>query len=195
MKFAAIDIGSNAIRLLFANVYETKNGPVFYKDELVRVPVRLGEDAFLTGKISDAKADLVVKTMKAMKLLMDIHKPVAYKACATSAMRDAQNGPALIKRVHKEAGIDIQLLSGEAEASVIMRYPLKQAGIDTLGSYLYIDVGGGSTEFALLDQGKMVRNRSFNIGTLRILNDQVEETDWKQQMKWLQEVKQDFPKL
>nr|HQU75491.1 hypothetical protein [Chitinophagales bacterium] len=79
--------------------------------------------------------------------------------------------------------------------SVIMRYPLKQAGIDTLGSYLYIDVGGGSTEFALLDQGKMVRNRSFNIGTLRILNDQVEETDWKQQMKWLQEVKQDFPKL
>jgi len=195
VKFAAIDIGSNAIRLLFANVYETKNGPVFYKDELVRVPVRLGEDAFLTGKISDAKADLVVKTMKAMKLLMDIHKPVAYKACATSAMRDAQNGPALIKRVHKEAGIDIQLLSGEAEASVIMRYPLKQAGIDTLGSYLYIDVGGGSTEFALLDQGKMVRNRSFNIGTLRILNDQVEETDWKQQMKWLQEVKQDFPKL
>lgn len=195
MKFAAIDIGSNAIRLLFANVYVTKDGPKYYKDELVRVPVRLGEDAFMTGAISKEKADLVVKTMKAMKLLIEIHQVKGYKACATSAMRDASNGPDIIRRVKEEANIDIQLLSGEKEASIIMQYPLKQAGIDAMASYLYIDVGGGSTELALIDQGQMIRNRSANIGTLRLLNDQVKEEEWLGMMQWLNVIKKEYPKL
>jgi exopolyphosphatase/guanosine-5'-triphosphate,3'-diphosphate pyrophosphatase len=195
VKFAAIDIGSNAMRLLFANVYETKNGPVFYKDELVRVPVRLGEDAFLTGKISEEKATLLVKTMTAMKLLMEIHKVNGYKACATSAMRDSSNGAEIIQRVYDACGIKIEILSGEAEASVIMKYPLGQAGIDPNGSYLYIDVGGGSTEFALIDKGIMVRKRSANIGTLRLLNDQVEDKEWKGLMLWLTDIKNEYPKL
>ena len=159
MKFAAIDIGSNAIRLLFVNVFETKNGPVFHKDELVRVPVRLGEDSFLNGRISDPKVEEVIKTMSIMKMLIDIHKANAYKACATSAMRDAENGEEIIELVRQRTGIEIEILPGEAEASIIMQYPLKQAGIDPSGSYLYIDVGGGSADFALIEGGQMVKKK------------------------------------
>lgn len=195
MKFAAIDIGSNAIRLLFVNVYETRNGPVFHKDELLRVPVRLGEDSFLTGRISDEKVEQVIKTMTVMRMLIDIHKANAYKACATSAMRDAENGPEILRLVREKAGIEIEILPGEEEASLIMQYPLKQAGIDPLGNYLYIDVGGGSTEFALLSGGNMLRNYSANIGTLRLLNDTVTDDAWKVLMKWLTDVKTEFPGL
>ncbi|MFN0276352.1 MAG: exopolyphosphatase [Chitinophagales bacterium] len=186
MKFAAIDIGSNAIRLLFVNVYETTTGPIFHKDELIRVPVRLGEEAFIEGKFSKEKIDQVVKTMIAFKHLIDIHKVIDYKACATSAMREAKNSDTIINRVKKEAAIDINIISGDTESKYILQYPLLQIGLNPSANYLYIDVGGGSTELAFFGKNKMQANRSFNIGTLRLLNDQLTEDDWKQVLKWLQ---------
>lgn len=189
MKFAAIDIGSNAIRLLFVNVFETTGGPVYHKDELIRVPVRLGEEAFSDGHFSDDKIEQVVKTMVAFRNLMDVHRVLSYKAVATSAMRDAQNSAVIISRVKKEAGIDIDIISGDSESRTILQYPLIQSGLDPALNYLYIDVGGGSTELAYFGKGKLFASRSFNIGTLRLLNDQVTEDDWKQLLYWLQKNK------
>lgn len=186
MKFGAIDIGSNAIRLLFVNVYETKTGPVFHKDELVRVPVRLGEESFSAGKFSEEKITLVVKTMIAMKHLIDIHNVLAFRACATSAMRDASNSAEVLQRVFDATGIVIEVISGDEEARTILQYPLQQSHIDAQGFYYYIDVGGGSTELAIIGKGKLIQNHSFNIGTLRLLNNQVTDADWKEMLKWIQ---------
>jgi len=185
MKFAAIDIGSNAIRLLFVNVFETRTGPVYHKDELIRVPVRLGEEAFTDGKFSQEKSEQIIKTMIAFKHLMDVHQVLAYKACATSAMRDAKNSNVILERVKKETGINIEVISGDAESKYILQYPLSQSGLNPTANYLYIDVGGGSTELAFFGKGNMKANRSFNIGTLRLLNNQVQEDDWKEMMHWL----------
>ncbi len=189
MKFAAIDIGSNAIRLLIENVYESPKGPVFHKDSMIRIPVRLGEDAFLDGFISEEKIDMLVKTMVAMKNIIDVHKVTAYKVCATSAMRDAANSELIIERVREITGIQIQIISGDSEGKTIMELPLEQAGMEPNDYYLYVDVGGGSTELALLGQGKLIANKSFNIGTLRILNDQVIDNDWKEMQEWIKKHK------
>lgn len=191
MKFAAIDIGSNAIRLLIENVFETKQGPVFHKDSLVRVPVRLGEESFLDGKISDDKIKLLTKTMVAMKHIMEIHKVTAWKACATSAMREASNSSEVIRRVQDETGIRIHIISGDRESKTILQFPFEQMGIDPNQYHLYIDVGGGSTELAYFARGRVMESRSFNIGTLRLLNDQVSEDEWKAMVLW---VKQHKPK-
>ncbi|MFI5172894.1 MAG: exopolyphosphatase [Chitinophagales bacterium] len=185
MKFAAIDIGSNAIRLLIENVYETPKGPVFHKDSMIRIPVRLGEDSFLDGLISEEKIEMLEKTMIAMKHIIDIHMVTAFKVCATSAMRDASNSELIIERVKELTGMTIKIISGDAEGKTIMELPLEQLGMEPNDYYLYIDVGGGSTELALLGQGKLIANRSFNIGTLRMLNDQVTDTDWKEMMEWI----------
>ena len=152
MKFAAIDIGSNAIRLLIENVYETQKGPVFHKDSMIRIPVRLGEDAFLDGVISEEKVEMVVKTMIAMKHIIDVHKVIDYKVVATSAMREAKNSAEIIERVKSATGLQIQVISGDSEGKTIMELPLEQSGMEPNEYYLYIDVGGGSTELALLGQ-------------------------------------------
>lgn len=185
MKFAAIDIGSNAIRLLIENVYETPNGPVFHKDSLIRVPVRLGEDAFLDGVISKDKTDMLIKTMIAMRHIIDIHKVTAFRVCATSAMRDARNSDEVLQRVQNESGMEIEIISGDNEGKTIAEFPLEQFGLDKNDYYLYIDVGGGSTELAFYGRGHLIANRSFNIGTLRLLNDQVKEDQWKEMLTWI----------
>lgn len=195
MKFAAIDIGSNAIRLLIENVYETKQGPLFHKDSLVRVPVRLGEEAFLDGRFSEEKVDIVVRTMIAMKHLIDIHKVTAYKVIATSAMREAKNSDVIIERVRQETGMEIQVISGDKESTAIMQFPLEQIGLNPSEYYLYIDVGGGSTELAFFTKGKLIANRSFPIGTLRLLNDQVHEEEWRQMMLWIKDHKPAMHKI
>jgi len=189
MKFAAIDIGSNAIRLLIENVYESPKGPVFHKDSLIRVPVRLGEDAFIDGVISEDKISMLVKAMIAMRNIIEIHKVTAYKVCATSAMRDAKNSAAVIARVKQESGLEIQIISGDKEGKAIMLMPLEQSGLEPNDFYLYIDVGGGSTELAFLGKGQLIANRSFNIGTLRILNDQVVDGDWREMLEWIKQTK------
>jgi exopolyphosphatase / guanosine-5'-triphosphate,3'-diphosphate pyrophosphatase len=175
---AAIDIGSNAARLLISEVTTTPEGkPQFNKLNLLRVPLRLGFDVFEKKEISAAKQKMVVNTMKAYKCLMDVYEVAYYKAWATSAMRDATNAPQIIKQVKEQSGIVIEVISGSDEASVIYENHVAE-NMDKDHSYLYVDVGGGSTELTFYSDGKMVFKESFNIGTIRILKNQVEDDLW-----------------
>ncbi|WP_067035265.1 exopolyphosphatase [Allomuricauda sp. CP2A] len=184
-KFAAIDIGSNAIRLLINNVIEQKDKPTaFKKSELVRVPVRLGEDSFLRGEISERNLDRLVKTMCSFDLLMKVYGVEKYMACATSALREANNGTEVIERIKKESGIQIKIIDGKEEASIIASTDLKDL-IKNDRFYLYVDVGGGSTEFTIFDKGNPVMSRSFEIGTVRILNGLVKDTVWDEIKQWI----------
>ena len=186
MKFAAIDIGSNAVRLLFCNVYED-NGKTYYKKaELIRVPIRLGEDSFLHKKISVKKADKLVTAMKAFKHLIDVYDAVDYRACATSAMRDAENGYDVVARVRKEAGIKIEIIDGKTEADIIFSNHIEEH-LDKANNYLYIDIGGGSTEITLFSKNKVVVSQSFNIGTIRMLHDQIDKEYWAYFKNWVKE--------
>ncbi|MGK2862895.1 MAG: Ppx/GppA phosphatase family protein [Chitinophagaceae bacterium] len=178
MRLAAIDIGSNAARLLISDVIPgTKTTPDFIKIALVRVPLRLGFDVFDIGEISPQKAENVIKTIQSYKLLLDVYGVKHLKACATSAMRDASNGKEIIKKVKAETGIEIQIISGQEEASFIYENHFAE-GLTMDESYLYIDVGGGSTELTFFSDGKLVFKESFNIGTIRLLKNQVSEAAW-----------------
>ncbi len=183
MILAAIDIGSNAARLLISEASVYHDGSVDYtKLNLLRVPLRLGMDVFSKGRIGEDRANQLIETMKAYKLLMDIYKVTAFKACATSAMRDAENGPALMKQVQQETGIQINIISGQEEANIIYETHIAE-NLDVQKSYLYIDVGGGSTEVTLFSRNAIVFKESFNIGTIRLLQDRVSEEQWDR-MKW-----------
>ena len=168
-KYAAIDIGSNAVRLLICNVIETDTEVYFKKSQLTRVPVRLGIESFIDGKISKATANRLV---------------VHYKGCATSAMRDASNGEELIAQIKKEAKIDIDIISGKLEAEIIFATHI-EAIIEGIDDFLYVDVGGGSTELTLFHKGKLIVSKSFNIGTLRVLQNMVSDKDWSKMSEWL----------
>jgi len=186
LKFAAIDIGSNAVRLLFCNVYED-NGKTYYKKaELIRVPIRLGEDSFLHKKISVKKADKLVTAMKAFKHLIDVYDAVDYRACATSAMRDAENGYDVVARVRKEAGIKIEIIDGKTEADIIFSNHIEEH-LDKANNYLYVDIGGGSTEITLFSKNKVVVSQSFNIGTIRMLHEQIDKEYWAYFKNWVKE--------
>ncbi|WP_405291609.1 Ppx/GppA phosphatase family protein [Algibacter sp. Ld11] len=184
-KYAAIDIGSNAVRLLISNIIEQKGRPVqFKKNSLVRVPIRLGADVFIKNKISKENTARILDTMLAFKLLMKSHKVVKYKACATSAMRESDNGSKVVEAVLKHAGIQIDVIDGEEEAAIIAATDLNKF-IDPNKIYLYVDVGGGSTEFTVIDHGKQVISRSFKIGTVRLLNDMVKKETWQELQTWI----------
>ena len=185
MRLAAIDIGSNAARLLISDVIPgTKITPEFIKIALVRVPLRLGFDVFDMGEISPQKADNVIKTIQSYKLLLDVYGVKHLKACATSAMRDASNGKEIIKKVKAETGIDIKIISGQEEASFIYENHFAE-GLTVEESYLYIDVGGGSTELTFFSDGKLVFKESFNIGTIRLLKNQVSEAAWDEMKEFI----------
>lgn len=178
MRLAAIDIGSNAARLLISDVIPgTQDNPEFIKIALIRVPLRLGFDVFDKGEISPGKVEKVIKTIKSYKLLLDIYDVKHLKACATSAMRDAANGEAIIKKVKEETGIEINIISGQEEASFIYENHIAE-NMTSDESYLYIDVGGGSTELTFFTDGKLIFKESFNIGTIRLLKNQVNEGHW-----------------
>jgi exopolyphosphatase/guanosine-5'-triphosphate,3'-diphosphate pyrophosphatase len=184
-KLAAIDIGSNAIRLLVHNVIEERGKETrFRKNVLIRVPVRLGEDSFTKGAISEYNTNRILKTMKSFSLLMEVIGVEKYKACATSAMREARNGKKIIARILEETGISIKLINGKEEASIIASTDLKKL-IQNDQSYLYIDVGGGSTEFTLFTEGRIKISRSFKIGTVRLLNNMVSDQIWTDIEKWI----------
>ncbi|MDO7136211.1 Ppx/GppA phosphatase family protein [Algibacter lectus] len=184
-KYAAIDIGSNAVRLLISNIIEQKGRPVqFKKNSLVRVPIRLGADVFIKNKISKENTARILDTMLAFKLLMKSHKVVKYKACATSAMRESDNGAKVVEAVLKHAGISIDVIDGEEEAAIIAATDLNKF-IEPNKIYLYVDVGGGSTEFTVIDHGKQVISRSFKIGTVRLLNDMVGKDTWQELQNWI----------
>lgn len=178
MKLAAIDIGSNAARLLISDVHPGPAGkPEFIKMALIRVPLRLGFDVFDKGMISPGRTEKVLKTVKSYKLLMDVYDVKHVKACATSAMRDAGNGEEIIKRIKTETGIQIHIISGQEEASFIYENHVAE-NLTIEESYLYIDVGGGSTELTFFSDGKLIFKESFNIGTIRLLKNQVAESQW-----------------
>ena len=195
MKFAAIDIGSNAVRLIFINVYETPAGPQFIKDAMYRVALRLGEEAFLKGKISKEKEVELISTMKAFKHLIDVHKPVQIMACATSAMREAGNAKALVSKIYKKTGVDIKIISGQKEAELILSNHVEKFQLHGNNDYLYIDVGGGSTELILLSKGKLVDKWSFNIGTLRMTLGKVKDKHWKELDVWVDHFKGRYKSL
>ena len=180
MKLAAIDIGSNAARLLISEVLEKENGAVeFNKLNLVRVPLRLGFDVFEKGEIGKAKMGMIMQTMKAYNHLMNVYKVNHVTACATSAMRDARNSPDIIRKVKLETGIEIKIISGDEEASIVFENHIAE-NLDKEHAYLYIDVGGGSTELTFFAEGKMSYKKSFNIGTIRLLKNMVEDTQWNE---------------
>lgn len=184
-KFAAIDIGSNAVRLLINNVIEFPDGPTqFKKSSLVRVPVRLGQDSFTVGEISKQNASRIIDTMKSFKLLMRVHGVEMYMACATSAMREANNGNELVELIRQKAGVDIEIIDGKKEASIIASTDLYSL-VDREKTYLYVDVGGGSTEFTIFDHGKIVESKSFKVGTVRLLNEMINKQTWLEIEKWI----------
>ncbi|HRP58512.1 exopolyphosphatase [Agriterribacter sp.] len=179
MKLAAIDIGSNAARLLLSEVKISDNGkPVFNKLNLVRVPLRLGFDVFENNEISKEKTGMVMQTMKAYRHLMNAYGITHVKACATSAMRDAGNAQDIIRKIKLETGITIEVISGEAEASFIYENHIAE-NMSKDDAYLYIDVGGGSTELTFFSNETLVFKESFNIGTIRLLKNMVTEAHWE----------------
>jgi exopolyphosphatase/guanosine-5'-triphosphate,3'-diphosphate pyrophosphatase len=194
-KYAAIDIGSNAIRLLIANIIEEKGKPArFKKSSLVRVPIRLGADVFIKQKISKHNTERMLDTMQAFKLLMKSHNVEKYKACATSAMREASNGKMIAAKVESEANIKIDIIDGEEEAAIIAATDL-QSYIDVSKTYLYVDVGGGSTEFTVIHNGKTVTSKSFKIGTVRLLSDIVKKETWNELEVWIKENTSTYDKI
>jgi exopolyphosphatase / guanosine-5'-triphosphate,3'-diphosphate pyrophosphatase len=185
LKFAAIDIGSNAIRLLIEEVYTDQDKFHIEKVSLTRVPVRLGEDVFSKGKISKEKTRQLIKSMQAFWNLMEVHNVEIYRACATSAMREAKNKKEIIAKVLKESKIDIEVLTGAEEARLIFSNSAAQNLRPDL-NYLYIDVGGGSTELTLIKNGKKIKSKSFAIGTVRMLVRGSKPSQWKKIQEWVQ---------
>lgn len=194
-KYAAVDIGSNAIRLLIATVIEKEGFPTqFKKTSLVRLPIRLGADVFLEGNISSSNYKRLLDAMQAYSLIIKTHKVVAFRACATSAMREAKNGKEIVSKLKAATGIDIQIIDGNDEAAIIASTDLKQLISDNK-VFLYVDVGGGSTEFTVFANGKNIASHSFKLGTVRIINGMVEDTIWEQAQQWVTQHTKAYSKI
>lgn len=196
-KYAAIDIGSNAIRLLVSNIVIDKDkDPQFKKSSLVRVPIRLGADSFVAGKISQDNIDRMTDAMNAFQLLMKVHGVEKYKACATSAMREASNGNEVVKHILDNTGIEIDVIDGKKEAAIIFSTDLSEL-IESDQSYLYVDVGGGSTEFTIFSKGRIINSKSFKMGTVRLLNNSKAENKviFKEVQKWIESNTKDIKKI
>lgn len=175
-NYAAIDIGSNAVRLLIKRVNEDEADELFTKELLLRVPLRLGQDSFTIGEISEGKAKKLLRLIKAFRQLMKIYDVVDYRACATSAMRDARNGKEITKMIHKNTGIQIEVIDGQEEARIVYDNHIENQ-LSGNANYIYVDVGGGSTEIALISGGGLISSKSYNVGTVRMLNNSVREEE------------------
>jgi exopolyphosphatase/guanosine-5'-triphosphate,3'-diphosphate pyrophosphatase len=187
LKLAAIDIGSNAARLLITEVIETNpNNPKFNKLNLIRVPLRLGFDVFESGLISNEKTTMLIQTLKAFRHLINAYEVDAIKACATSAMRDAKNSDKIIAIIKKETGLDVEVITGEMEANLVYENHIAE-NMDKEHSYMYIDVGGGSTEVSIFGNGKLTAKKSFNIGTIRLLKNGVSENAWDEMKEYIKQ--------
>ena len=183
-KYAAIDIGSNAMRVLISNVIETKEGVSFQKNALVRAPIRLGEDSFTLGEISKKSLKRMINAMKAFKLLMKVHGVSYYQAFATSALREANNSRNVVELVKKKSGIKIEIIDGRKEAEIISNTKISDF-LNSQKTFLFVDVGGGSTEFTFINEGKRVCSKSFKIGTVRIINNLVDDRVWDAIRNWI----------
>lgn len=185
-KYAAIDIGSNAVRLLVSNVIERKNKPtIFTKNAMVRVPIRLGQDTFSHGSIGMPNQQRMINAMQSFKMLMDVHGVSHYMACATSALREAKNGAHFIERIRKETEVAVELIDGKREAEIIAMTDLYDI-VKAHKSYLFVDVGGGSTELTVIHGGKTIASKSFKIGTVRLLNKMVKDNELERYKDWIE---------
>lgn len=193
--YAAIDIGSNAVRLLIKCLNDEHSEEQLSKVQLVRVPLRLGEDAFDKGRIGKKKGKKLLSLMVAYKQLMEIYEVVSYRACATSAMRDAENGAELVDEILRETGIAIEIISGREEAKLISSELIDSKDIGNTDTFLYVDVGGGSTELNLVCGGHLEQSKSFDIGTIRLLSGKVDPKNWEIFRNYLIEIKQSYPRI
>lgn len=184
MIFAAVDIGSNAMRLLFCRAYDVNGKPHFSKEELIRLPIRLGEDVFLNGKISERKAEKLITAMRGFRELIKVYEVDGFRAVATSAMRDASNSAEVIERIKKEADLQVEIIDGKLEAQLVFSNHIEEL-LNPKHAYLYIDVGGGSTELTLYHNHKVMAAKSFNIGTVRMLLDKVDKDEWDKMKDWI----------
>lgn len=187
MNFAAIDVGSNAVRLLLAKIDEDSKSPIYEKVALFRMPMRLGEDAFPHKKISEVKIDKLVKTMLGYKYILDAFEPLDYMACATSAMREAVNGEIITKTIYEKTGLQLDIIHGKKEAEIIYNNHVERLS-NGEGCHLYIDVGGGSTEIIIFNDKNIIDSRSFNIGSIRIQEGLVPKSDWDDMKRWIKEM-------
>ncbi|MFZ4100365.1 MAG: ethanolamine ammonia-lyase reactivating factor EutA [Sphingobacterium thalpophilum] len=194
MRYAAIDIGSNAIRLLIADIIQNNKTISFKKNTLIRVPLRLGDDAFLDKLISPNKTEELIKTMVAFRNLLDVYKVTDYLACATSAMREAKNGNLIVQDIKEKAGLDLEIVEGQREANIIYASHIEQS-LERKKNYLYIDVGGGSTELSVFSNGELISARSFNLGGIRILDNQDKEETWIEMKEWVKNMAQSYKNL
>ncbi|MCD8260533.1 MAG: hypothetical protein LUD15_02775 [Bacteroides sp.] len=193
--YAAIDISSNAIRLLINNVDRSLRHPDFKKVAYLRVPICLGEDVFLQGAICEEKQKLVLETMNGFRHIMQAYKITGYKACATSAMRDAANGKELVNEIRRSSGIDIGIITGREEADMIYEAGGLDAMMDKNRNYLYVDVGGGSTELVVYGDQQKLTAASFQLGTVRILSGNVSEEEFLKFKEWLKDIYKDHAPL
>lgn len=184
-KLAAIDIGSNSIRLLVSNVISDDTITLYKKSSLTRLPIRLGSDAFGLGKISDHNMDKLRTGMQAYRRIMEVHEVEMYRACATSALRESSNGDEVVKMIKEDTGVEIELIDGKEEARMIFSSEMISAIRDQEDTFLYIDVGGGSTELTLFHNDDIVASRSFKIGTIRLLQGMVQKADWDVMRDWV----------
>jgi exopolyphosphatase/guanosine-5'-triphosphate,3'-diphosphate pyrophosphatase len=194
LRYAAIDIGSNAVRLLIADIIQNNKTISFKKNTLIRVPLRLGDDAFLDKLISPNKTDELIKTMVAFRNLIDVYKVTDYLACATSAMREAKNGNLIVEKIKAQAGLDLEIVEGQREANIIYASHIEQS-LDRKKNYLYIDVGGGSTELSVFSNGELISSRSFNLGGIRILDNQDKDETWIEMKEWVKNMAQSYKNL
>jgi len=194
LRYAAIDIGSNAVRLLIADISKQDGNYKYKKNTLIRVPLRLGDDAFLDHHISDKKSGDLVKTMLAFKNLMDVYHVSEYLACATSAMREAKNGADIVKIIKEKTDLTLEIIEGQREANIIYANHIEE-DLDINKTYLYIDVGGGSTELSVFANGQPEASHSFNIGTIRMLDNQDKEETWDEMKEWVKEHTKNYKNL
>ena len=192
IHYAGIDIGSNAVRLLIKCLNDESSEELLSKVQLVRVPIRLGEDAFMKGRIGKKKSKKLISLMRAYKELMEIYDVSNYRACATSAMRDADNGLELVQVIEEQVGIKIEIISGREEAQLISQDLINGADIDSEATFLYVDVGGGSTELNLVRHGELLQSHSFNIGTIRQLSGKVEQEEVQLFESYLAQIKESY---
>lgn len=191
LRFASVDIGSNAVRLFFGYVFETQAGPVFKKASMVRLPIRLGSDSFHNKAIDREKIEDLISAMHGFKHLLEAYSVISFRAVATSAMRDASNGKEVVEEILKKTGIDIELIDGESEAALIFENHIAEK-LGTTDAFIYMDVGGGSTEFTLFKEGQKIKAQSFNIGTIRLKDNLVEKSTWLALETWLESIKNEF---
>jgi len=194
-KLAGIDIGSNSVRLLVSNVIESGETILFKKSSLTRLPIRLGPDAFGEGRISENNLKRLIAGMSAYRKIMEVHGVEKYRACATSALRESKNGIQVVERIYRESGVNIELISGKEEARMIFSSDMIGDVAEAHETFLYIDVGGGSTELTLFHKGEIRNSRSFKIGTIRLLKDLVKKKRWEEMKEWIQEKTEDFDEV